>query len=317
MERKSPVPSQLNLMEKTIKTAAGYILIHRGRRSHAHAMLRISFQLFLASLMLAGTVAASRAEPPARVVSMNVCADQYLLALADPHQIAALSLYADDAGIAYFADRARAYPRTAGNAEEVLGFDPDLVLAGTFTKTQSRAMLRRLGYHVVDLAPANDWDDVRAQTLLVAEALGHPERGERWIAILDAALDDSETPAPSAPRALQYQRRGFTAGTETLMDGIFASAGLVNAAGEAGIGSVGRMSMESLVRVAPDLVVFDRPDIALTDVGSDLLRHPALDRAVPESMQIVLPQRLTVCGGPSLAEAIATLRAVVRDRLLP
>ena len=75
--------------------------------------------------------------------------------------------------------------------------------------------------------------------------------------------------------------------------------------------------MESLVRVAPDLVVFDRPDIALTDVGSDLLRHPALDRAVSESMQIVLPQRLTVCGGPSLAEAITTLRTVLRDRLVP
>lgn len=259
---------------------------------------------------------------PQRVVSINVCADQYLLALADPDQIAAVSLYATDGGMAYFAGRARGYPRTAGNAEEVLGFDPDLILAGTFTKVQSRAMLRRLGYRVIDLAPADSWEDVRAQTRMVAEALGHPERAARWIAALDLSLaagDEAGLPGPQGLRlrALQYQRRGFTAGTETLMDRIFDAAGLENAAGEAGIGSVGRLSMESLVRVAPDLIVFDRADIALTDVGSDLLRHPALDRAVPEAMQMALPQRLTVCGGPSLAEAIATLRAAVRDRLMP
>ncbi|NBC32078.1 MAG: ABC transporter substrate-binding protein [Alphaproteobacteria bacterium] len=285
-------------------------------------MRRILQALPLALALIAGLPLAAAADPPERVVSINVCADQYLLALADPDQIAALSLYAADAGMAYFADRARRYPRTAGNAEEVLAFDPDLVLAGTFTKVQSRAMLRRLGYRVIDLAPADSWDDVRAQTRLVAEALGHPGRAERWIAALDTALAAADggsvaRGADGAPlQALQYQRRGFTAGTETLMDRIFAAAGLENAATEAGIGAVGRLSMESLVRVAPDLVVFDRADIALTDVGSDLLRHPALDRAVPEAMQMVLPQRLTVCGGPSLAEAVATLRAALRDRFL-
>lgn len=279
----------------------------------------------LALALIAGqpVATAAAAGPPERVVSINVCADQYLLALADPDQIAALSLYAADEAMAYFAELARPYPRTAGNAEEVLAFDPDLVLAGTFTKVESRAMLRRLGYRVVDLAPADSWADVRAQTRLVARALGHPGRAERWIAALDAALVAAEgrppplTPDGASLRALQYQRRGFTAGTETLMDRILAAAGLENAAGEAGIGSVGRLSMESLVRLAPDLIVFDRPDIALTDVGSDLLRHPALDRAVPEAMQMVLPQRLTVCGGPSLADAIAILQAAVRDRLMP
>lgn len=287
-----------------------------------HGIQSLSLSVGLALCLAVAASWPAMAGPPQRVVSMNVCADQYLLALAEPAQVAALSLYSADSEMAYFAERAEAYPRTAGNAEEIIAFDPDLVLAGTFTHVYSRSMLRRLGYRVIELAPADSWDDVRAQTRLVAAALGHPDRAETWIAGLDAALAGSSTEGAGvaeaghtgdgALRALQYQRRGFTAGTDTLMDAILAAAGLANAASEAGILSVGRLSLEALVRLAPDLVVFDRADIALTDVGSDLLLHPALHRAVPESMHIALPQRLTVCGGPSLAEAITTLRDVVQ-----
>lgn len=259
-------------------------------------------------------LAAPRAEP-ARVVSINVCTDQYVLALADPDQVAALSPFATDRGLAFFADRADGIPTTSGEAEAVLAFDPDLILTGTFTKRATRAMLERLGYSVVQVAPAQTWDDVRRATRTVAEALGHPDRAEQWIALLDAALAVESPPVgptESRLRALNYQRRGYTTGSDTLLGELFAVAGLDNAAADAGIRSVRQLSLESVIRQRPDLLVFDRPDIELTDVGSDLLRHPALERAIPGSMHVTLPQRLTVCGGPSLAEAIETLRAAVR-----
>ena len=251
---------------------------------------------------------------PARVVSINVCTDQYLLALADADQIAALSPFATDRGLAFFADRADGIPTTSGEAEAVLAFEPDLILTGTFTKRATRTMLERLGYSVVQVAPARTWDDVRIATRTVAEVLGHPDRAEQWIALLDAALavgSATAGPTESRLRALNYQRRGYTTGSETLLSELFDIAGLDNAAAEAGIRSVRQLSLESVIRQRPDLLVFDRPDIELTDVGSDLLRHPALERAIPGSMHVALPQRLTVCGGPSLVEAIDTLRAAV------
>jgi iron complex transport system substrate-binding protein len=282
-------------------------------------MSQVRRTLFAILTILTSPLAAAAAEPQ-RVVSINVCTDQYLLALADREQIAALSPYASDRGLAFFAERADGIPTTSGAAEAVLTHDPDLVLTGTFTKRATRAMLERLGYRVLDIPPAQSWQDVRDTTRTVAEALGHPERAERWIAALDAALASVRAAGPPEGRlrALNYQRRGYATGTDTLMNRLFTVAGLENAAAEAGIRAVRQLSLETVVRLRPDILVFDRPDIDLTDVGSDLLRHPALARAVPDSRQIVLPQRLTVCGGPSLADAIATLQdavaAVMRER---
>ncbi len=254
--------------------------------------------------------------PPHRVVSINVCADQFLLALADPDQIAALSPFAADQGLAFFADRVGDVPLNSGHAEAVMALDPDLVIAGTFTKRATRSLLRRLGFTVIELAPARSWEDVREQTRMMAETLGHPERAEPWIDALDLALAAAEgaldpDDAAERLRALHYQRRGFVTGTDTLMDQLLRAGGLANAASEVGVQSVRPVSLERVVELRPDLLVSDRPDIRLTDVGIDLLRHPALGRATPGQLQVVLPQRLTVCGGPSLVEAIATLRTAV------
>ncbi len=48
------------------------------------------------------------ADAPRRVVSFNVCADQLVIALADPGQIVALSPYARDPAISVVAEKARA-----------------------------------------------------------------------------------------------------------------------------------------------------------------------------------------------------------------
>ena len=255
--------------------------------------------------------------PPLRVVSINVCADQYLLALADPEQILALSPFAADRGMAFFADRTDGVPLTSGHAEAVMALDPDLVIAGTFTKRATRSLLRRLGFPVLEIAPARSWDDVRDQTRMVAEVLGYPERADPWVEALDLALEAADgaldgQAAADRLRALHYQRRGYVTGTDTLMDQILRAGGLANAAAEAGVQSVRPVSLEQVVELRPDLLIADRPEIRLTDVGIDLLRHPALDRATPDQLQIVLPQRLTVCGGPSLVEAIGTLQAAVQ-----
>jgi len=38
-----------------------------------------------------------------------------------------------------------------------------------------------------------------------------------------------------------------------------------------------------------------------------LLLHPALEQFYPASKRIVIPERLTVCGGPMLADALDRL----------
>src|SRR5437868_842546 len=67
-----------------------------------------------------------------RIVSMNVCTDQLLIALADPKQILGLSRFSRDAS--WSADGARRYPVLSGGAEDVLVLKPDIVLASLYDK---------------------------------------------------------------------------------------------------------------------------------------------------------------------------------------
>ena len=68
--------------------------------------------------------AASQSGPPSRIVSINLCADELLVALADPEQIAALSPYATDPDLSFMAKEAAKFRHDAGTAETVVDIDP-------------------------------------------------------------------------------------------------------------------------------------------------------------------------------------------------
>lgn len=95
---------------------------------------------------LAAMTAAAEALPTA--ASINLCADQHLLTLADPEQILTVSWLAADPEESLLASEAQRYTLNYGTAEELLKFAPDVVLAGTYTSPFTRTMLRRLGYQI-------------------------------------------------------------------------------------------------------------------------------------------------------------------------
>ena len=89
--------------------------------------------------------------------------------------------------------------------------------------------------------------------------------------------------------------------------GSFASA-----AGELGITFGGFVSMEEIIELKPDfLVVSDAGDRAEDD-GRAFLLHPALERFYPKSKRIVIPERMTECGGVFLADALNALSAELK-----
>ena len=190
--------------------------------------------LMVAGLLAAVRVCAAVEPPPHRIVSINLCSDELLIALADPDQIVSLSIYATDPVLSFFADKAKAFRHDAGEAETVIDLDPDLVLAGRYTKRASRDMLSALGYRVELLDPARSIGDSIAQIRQVASLVGHPERGERLVEEINAARDRALAAAGGAPRrtAAVYQRRGYVTGGETLTGELLSAVGLTNFGGE-------------------------------------------------------------------------------------
>lgn len=261
----------------------------------------------LAAALLAGPAMAA----PQRIVSINACADQLLLALADPEQIAALSLYATDPAYSYLAEQAKAFPHDAGSAETVIERKPDLVLAGRFTKRETRSLLKRLGYTVIELDTVKSIDDSIAQIRDVAALLGHPDRGADLIARIEAARARAIASAPSGgePTVAVYQRRGYVTGQNTLTAELLRLAGFADMGGKLAGKTGGFVPLERIVTGKPDLLVVADPHVVAADQGSALLAHPALRELYPADRRITLPGRLTICAGPSLPEAIDTLAA--------
>ena len=249
------------------------------------------------------------AEAPRRVVSLNMCTDQLVLALADPGQIAGLSRFAADPRLSFAAVDAAPYPRLPAAAEAVIELEPDLVLTGRFTDGAAKDMLARFGVRVEEVAFVRSLDEARGAIRAVGALVGHPDRAEALVADIDAAL--AAHARPPALSALIVQRRGYTTGTASLTGDLLDALG-VTLASDALVGARGGFAdLETIVRAEPDILILASLDPATEDQGSALLAHPVLADRFPADRRMALPERLTLCAGPSLIEAV---RHIARER---
>ncbi|MEM9027053.1 MAG: ABC transporter substrate-binding protein [Pseudomonadota bacterium] len=243
---------------------------------------------------------------PQRIVSINACADQLLLALADPKQIAALTRYSSNPMMSAYRQRAKRFRQIAGTAEEVLKLKPDLVLAGAFTRRATRVRLAAFGIPLETLRPARSLRDARDLIARVAALTGQRERGIKALAELDAAVQ-SVRALSQGLTALNLQRRGFTAGAGTLLDDLLRQLGVANAARDLGVRRVGRTTLEHVVKLQPDVLIVSDTAGNAEDQGAAILLHPALRRVVPDARRVVLPARFVICGGPQNSMALRVL----------
>jgi len=244
-----------------------------------------------------------------RIASMNVCTDKLLLSLADPSQILGLSRYArDDWHAAGATSDARKFPVLSGGAEDILMLNPDVVLTTPFNEHSTRELLRQKGVHLVELAVPRTMDEVKAQIREMGEITGHADRTDAQIARLDAAvLHARQALANRNERVLPLLRRGWVSGSESLIGALLRAAGLRNAADELGVTDGGLVSLEAVIALKPDLLLVSEEGDRAEDEGRALLLHPALERFYPPDRRIVIPERLTVCGGVMLADALDRL----------
>jgi iron complex transport system substrate-binding protein len=264
--------------------------------------------------LLAVLPATAQGDRPSRIVSINLCADGLLLALADPEQIAALSPYAVDGDLSFLAEQAAGFRHDAGEAETVIELEPDLVFAGRFTKLATRDMLAGLGYRVVALDPVRSIDQSVVQIREVAALVGRPDRGEALVAQIEAARERARRATAGlsvTATAAVYQRRGYVTGAETMTADLLEAVGLANRGGALAGRTGGFVPLERLIAIRPDYLIVAAPDIVAEDQGTALLAHPALVRLYPPERRIILPESLTVCAGPSLPAALDWLAAEV------
>ncbi|PAX06726.1 ABC transporter substrate-binding protein [Sphingomonas lenta] len=258
-----------------------------------------------ALLALAGCAPAAPPAPapvsPRRIVSLDYCADQYVLKLAPRDRILAVSRDAVRP-TSYMRAAAAGLRRVAPRAEDVLVLKPDLVVRSYGGGPGAAEFFARAGIPVLQLPYAEDLPGIRAATVDVAAELGVPARGRALAAEMDARL--AGLPRRDRSEAALYMTPGgVTAGPGTLVAELLAAAGLRNFQREPGWRD---LPLERLAYERPDLVAF----ASFKDVGDaepwSAARHP-IARAQLDGPVVGLEGAWTACGGWFLLDAVEAL----------
>jgi iron complex transport system substrate-binding protein len=271
------------------------------------------FLIVLAAMMLPPVAHAE--DRPQRIVSLNLCADQLLLRLADKDQIASLSPLVRDRGFSYLVDEAMDVKVNAGRGEVILFSGADLVLTGRYGSHTKRELLQRHGLDVMVLDPWRTMDHGREQIRSVAARVGYPERGEELIAELDSALVRTKDVVPRGRSLLIYHRRGWVPGPDSFMGELARHMGFTLHQETLGLSRGGLVRLEAVVATPPDYVLIDPIAGRSIDNGSALLAHPALKDVAPPERRLTVADNLTICAGPSTPAAIDALAAEVRAKV--
>jgi len=264
-----------------------------------------------AAAILAAVVAAFGASTSAqalpRVASAGLCADQYLLMLADREQIASVSWQATSA-LSVYADRARGLPTNRASAEELISSGATVVLSSDGLNKPTSDALKRLGVEVIDLPFANTFAEVEALTRRIAARLGRPQAGERVIHDMRARLANIRAvePASSWPVLAYYRPDGGSGGIGTFVDSTLQAAGYRNLQVMRGVSGWGALPAEAVVTTPPDIF-----GVSYFDTGANstavLRRNPVLWGAARNRRVVSIPGKYWNCGSPLLVEAAELL----------
>ncbi len=260
-----------------------------------------------------GTDRPEPARKPMRVMSMNQCTDQLVLALLPPERIASVTWLSRDPGGSLMHEQARKVATNHGLAEEVVRQKPDLVVAGSYTTPATRGLLRRLGYPMIEVENADSFDGIRRITRQVAKAVGEEPRGEALIARMDRQLAAlARDPGPPL-RVAAWDGAGFNASEGTLYNAVLEAAGAVNVANRPPASTYGRPDVEVLLATAPTLLVKGAGTGRAPGLRDNVERHPIIRRYWDGPRTLTIRQAYYLCGTPFITDAIFMLRAELRD----
>ena len=246
-----------------------------------------------------------------RVVSLNLCADAYLMAFAKPEQILGLTRQSSDPTLSAFVEEASNFPVSGGRMSNIIEQHPDIIIINNYSPPPNKALMDRLGIKIVKLDAANSYQSARTEILQLGKAIHRLEAAKAYLAQLDKELEDARhTKLTYMPSIINYQRRGIVVGETHILDDIIQLAGAQNLGRDTGR-TIGPMSLENLMRLQPDYVLSisenDEQTLKAQDRGSEILSHPALQKMFSAERHIYIPQNLTVCAGATTPKAVAHL----------
>ncbi len=247
-------------------------------------------------MALAGWGGSAVAAPiPARIVSLNLCTDEYLLITARRAQIASISRLGASHHETPLAGRAAGLATNQGALGGVIDQRPDLVLT-MGASPQDMALAARLGMRMIALPYPQSPAEVTRQVQRIAGLVGNPAAGTHF-ARQQAALT-ATMPARATP-ALMLGGSGLAPSMQGLTAGWLRLAGLAQR-------QSGSVAIETLLANPPPLLIISRYRPGQFSGSQAWAAHPALARI--KARRVAADGRAFLCGGAAMPAEIRRLR---------
>lgn len=265
---------------------------------------------FAALLALVASGAAFATPPAQRVVSLDYCADQFVLKLLPRSRILAVSPDAEE-HYSYMRDAAKGLRKVRPIAEDVLVLRPDLVVRSYGGGPNAAKFFEHAGISVLQVPYSSDMESIATTVQFLADSLGVPETGAEIAAEMHRRLAQIEA-SNQESSALYMTPTGATSGPGTLIHEMLRAAGLENFERQSGWRSI---PLERLAYEQPDVVAaaFFNDDRIDSSRWSSM-RHPVAAKQMRNQPTAMLQGAWTSCGGWYLLDAVEAL-AVTRTEV--
>lgn len=240
-----------------------------------------------------------------RIVSLDYCADQFVLKFAPRDNILAVS---PDAAkeFSYMRDAADGLSMVQPRAEDVILLEPDLVVRSYGGGANSSAYFEQLGIPVLNVGWAGDIEGVLANVERMASSLGDEQHGRETVANVRQRLKAlSVSNGAGVREALYMTPSGATTGSGSLVHELLDAAGLSNFQTKPGWRT---LPLERLAYEQPAVVAAAFFNMRSRHPSAwSASRHPVAQSLLSESDVVYLQGAWMTCGGWYLVEAVEAL----------
>ncbi len=249
---------------------------------------------------------------PPTLASMDYCADQYILALADKNQILALSKEATSV-YSLFRGRAVGIPQLRGSSEDMLALSPDVVVRQWKGSPAVDRLFQRAGIKIIAIPFAGSPQAALDGLIAFGDQIGKGKQARTYAANRRAMRQRLATLPASGLKALYVTPSGYTAGGGTSVDSIIKSAGLDTMASDYDLQGWHPLPMESIIRTAPDVIITSFFDLPRPASRWPLAQNPITRDLLAGLPVIDLPASHLSCNGLFDIDAAQFIREKARQ----
>lgn len=241
-----------------------------------------------------------------RIVSLDYCADQFVLKLVGKQRISAVSMDATRE-FSYMRKQAALHRQVRPSAENVLALAPDLIVRSYGGGPNAERFYKRLGLDVLQIRYTSSIVEVQQELLRIATALGRQDAGKQLVEAMNERLNQLQSDR-AVNELLYVTPGGVTSGPGTLVHDMIEAAGLSNFQTEPGWRS---LPLEKLAFRQPELLATAFFD-ATTNHSNfwSAARHPIIRDQLKSTRSVLLEGATTACGGWFLVDAVERLAEI-------